>query len=142
MRSTFFISVVFLIFCSCSNNADSTGDIRSITIDPEQRSEYTFNDFFELDHYIILESSEESMINSARKVTITENYIYILTWGESRVMIFNREGEYLSKIDKNGSGPGEYNYVVDMQIDQKNEWVWLYDKNLKKLLCYMTIMRH
>ena len=135
MRFYFYLPLLIVfIFSSCKSPADDRNAI--LKLDPQKSTVYSFGDFFKFEESVVLETIEESILGSIRKISISEKYIYILTWGEAQVFIFDREGKYITKIDRNGSGPGEYNYVVDMYIDHEKDLIYLYDKTQKVLFCF------
>lgn len=135
MRSCI-IYLLFVIIALSSCKTPGGEDLAILKLDPQQSGDYSFEDFFTLEESVVLETSVESIIGSVRKISISESFIYILTWGQAKVYIFDRAGNFVSKIDKNGSGPGEYNYVVDMYIDHEKDLIYLYDKTKKELYCY------
>lgn len=129
-----FIIIVTLII-SCWREK-SVSELTNIQIDPADSSRTTFSDYFELEKYIILENTESSVIQSIRKISIVGDKIFILTWGDAKVMIFDIKGKLITVIDKNGRGPGEYNYVVDISVSSKGDTIKLFDKDMMKILYY------
>ena len=127
------ILIIFLTFnCQRSNNSDSY----ILEINPADTSRNGFSKYFELEKYIVLETSKASVMQDIRKTVIANGKIFILTWGDPQVLIFDMNGKFLSQFKKYGTGPGEYTYVVDMSVSRKGDTICLYDKSLKKILKY------
>jgi hypothetical protein len=110
--------------------------IITISINPADSARTGFSEYFELEKSITLESSGSAMMSDIRKIIFTEDKIFILTWGDAQVMIFDNNGKFLNKVARYGRGPNEYLYAVDMSVSVKGDTIGLYDKYLKKILYY------
>lgn len=132
-KSLVFILIIPLaLSCHRSKNSDAT----IIEINPADTSQYGFSKYFELEKHVVLETSSASVMQDIRKIIIANEKIFILTWGEPQVLIFDTDGKFLSQINKYGRGPGEYTYVVDMSVSIEGDTICLYDKSLKKIMKY------
>ena len=130
----FIIIVTLTISC---RREKSVSELTNIQIDTADSLKTTFSDYFELEKYIILENAESSsVIQDIRKISIVGDKIFILTWGDAKVIIFDINGKLISTIDKNGRGPEEYNYVVDISVSSKGDTIKLFDKGMMKILYY------
>ncbi len=127
------ILITFLII-NCQRNTSQT--VRTIEINPADSTESGFSDYFEMEKYIVLETSDSSLMQSIRKIYIANNKIFILTWGDAQILIFDVNGKFISKINKNGRGPEEYSYAVDFSISPNADTICLFDKELAKLIYY------
>lgn len=126
--------LIILLITNCQRN--TTHSVRTIEINPDDTTKSGFSDYFEMEQYIVLETSDSSMMQSIRKIYIANNKIFILTWGDAQILIFDLKGKFISKINKKGRGPEEYSYVVDFSISPMGDTICLYDKGLAKLLYY------
>ena len=113
-----------------------TKNIDTFKIDLSDTSETGFSKHYELEKYIKLESSDSALINDIRKIVFTYDKIFILTWGDAQVMIFDTNGSFLNRISRKGGGPNEYLSVVDMSVSSNGDTIGLYDKFLKKIIYY------
>jgi hypothetical protein len=50
----------------------------------------------------------------------TDGFIYILDAGNSRIQVFDDTGKFINTIGREGKGPGEFTYPVDLAIDNQN----------------------
>jgi hypothetical protein len=129
------VLLMAVISVNCQRNKiPSEGTL--IQIDPADSLRKGFSDFFELEKYIVLESSDSSVMREIRKISVINDRIFILTWGDPQILIFNTNGDFISKVDRYGRGPGEYTYAVDMYVAPGGDTITLFDKSLKKLLNY------
>ncbi|WP_160150072.1 6-bladed beta-propeller [Parabacteroides sp. Marseille-P3160] len=77
--------------------------------------------------YVTLELTDESIIGNIQKLIVYNDRIYILDTQSSSLFVFDIKGKYLFKIDKIGSGPGEYTQLDFFDIDYKNNHIILTD---------------
>lgn len=125
---------IFIILISC--NSPEPAVLKTIAVDISAKPDFPFSHFFEISKTVELETSENSVVSNIRKIIDTGERIFILTWGEAQIIMFDPAGQFLGKIDRNGKGPEEYIYVVDFDIDIRNQLICLYDKRLKTILYY------
>lgn len=113
-----------IIFCSCGRNINQTTDdtIKVIDLLSEPESEITDVSDIATDlDYIPLQTTENSLIKSVTKIVTCDNKIYLRN-GYTDVLCFDRNGNFLYRLNKPGRGPGEYNFITDFDIssDDKN----------------------
>lgn len=120
MKSFYRVSIYFLsglIFYSCSNtkpseNSASSDDLEVIKIDLSEARDGKLSEFFEpeIEYVWLKDDSEESQLNAGlHKILFYEDKILTLDiFGCKCIKIFDREGNYLSKIRAYGEGPGKY----------------------------------
>ena len=72
---------------------------------------------------VALDKKEEAMVNIA-EISLSENYILVAGF-RSPCKLFRKDGTYVGKIGEYGTAVGEYKYVYDAQIDEKNGRIYL-----------------
>lgn len=72
---------------------------------------------------VALDKKEEAMVNIA-EISLSENYILVAGF-RSPCKLFRKDGTYVGKIGEYGTAIGEYKYVYDAQIDEKNGRIYL-----------------
>lgn len=72
---------------------------------------------------VALDKREEAMVNIA-EISLSENYILVAGF-KSPCKLFRKDGNYVGKIGEYGTAIGEYKYVYDAQIDEKNGRIYL-----------------
>ncbi len=69
--------------------------------------------------YVTLETSPDCMIESISGLWLNDSLIVIRS-NSPQVFIFDRSGKLIRKIGSYGRGPGEYNILMGMNVDQPN----------------------
>ena len=86
---------------------------------------------------IKLDNDDDALIGNNLKAIISDSYILVYSINERECKLFDRKtGTFLRHIGSEGQGPGEYAYVYDQVIDEKNNRVYLGDVNNKSILEY------
>ena len=123
------VSIVLLItnmMFSCKENNDQT--IKSISID--------FDNVMYIDiskgKVIEPETTNSSLLYDIVNIEFIKEKLIIQTRG--KVVVFDKEGKFLSNVGTKGNGPDEYTNLGSMHI--KNEHIYLYDHMLRKVLCF------
>jgi hypothetical protein len=130
------IPLVFIALLTANCQRHTSESVRTIEINPADTADSGFSDYFEMEQFIVLESSDSSVMQTIRKIYIANNKIFILTWGDAQILIFDMNGKFISKINKYGRGPEEYSYAVDFSISSEGDTICLFDKHLSKLFYY------
>jgi hypothetical protein len=75
---------------------------------------------------IILETTEESVIDGISEMQVFKNYIYIFGRRSSgKLYVFDTTGKFVRIIGDIGNGPGEYIYPRSFTIDPEKEEIYL-----------------
>jgi hypothetical protein len=136
------LSTGFFLFVSCtSHHSDIAGyqeKIPCIDIDVDIEHDNSLPVSFVKNISVVkLETNANSLLGEIRKMQITNDRIFILDSDVSETLfVFNKEGHFLFKVGKKGSGPGEYFSINDFFIDDAKQEISIYDANLRKLHYY------
>ena len=84
--------------------------------------------------YVPLETTDISMIKYIEKVEIDSEHIYVLS--ESRLLVFNREGEFLYRIGNKGFGPEETASIISFAIDRTDKTIYALDLIRQRISIY------
>lgn len=136
------IGTLFILFlllaclkCKISTKEDFANSIEiRLLKDPNNR---LIDENLILSEAIMLETSDSSLIRQIKKTIKFEDKIILLN-GKEEVLIFNVNGSFLDKINKRGAGPGEYNNIVDIALDDINGHIIIYSDNFKLLFFNFT----
>ncbi|MBR9777466.1 MAG: 6-bladed beta-propeller [Cytophagales bacterium] len=126
----------FLFLCSCSNtsNNNNLGSQNMAIPIPEENID-KFSEVFNKVNYITVQLPLESSIGQADKVIITEDNIFIGDFYQNpKVIILDKEGNFLSCINAFGEGPGEYTQINDFVIHHEDPKVLIL--STKKILAF------
>jgi hypothetical protein len=70
-----------------------------------------------------LETNDECLVGPASRIFFKNGLYYILDIKSSVISVFNRKGEFVSKLDKKGGGPDDYIQITACAVVDKNVWV-------------------
>src|SRR5690606_26101942 len=91
----------------------------TITVPPVRKAYGKFEDFFSKAAYIPLETSANSMIGNISRLCYFRDQFFILDKKGNSILIFDKKGKFLDKIEAIGKGPGEYISLMDFAIDRE-----------------------
>ncbi len=72
-----------------------------------------------------LETITPALIENAWFTDISDKFICIKTHGAFPAKLFDRKGKFICDLGKIGRGPGEYSQLYGIQIDNKNDLIYL-----------------
>ena len=119
---------LFLSACGGEKNVPQ-GEVPVIDIENaiQNPQELLLSDFGEKISYVLLETTDESLVKllSSSKMIVTDQYIFI---GEnhSPILCFERTtGKFLRTIGSLGQGPGEYQNPSEMEVDAEAKRIYI-----------------
>jgi len=92
--------------------------------------------FLSYHSFVVLESTDESVIGEINKIQLSDNYILVLDKTQGTLFIFDSKGTYINKIARKGRGHGEYIYADDFYHDAQTDHIYMYDGSSGKALVY------
>jgi len=79
----------------------------------------------------------ESLLNRAGATELGDDGCYYVTdFGDQRIAVFDRDGEYSHSIGREGEGPGEFRYPSILWI--RDGQIAVYDQGLSRTLIFET----
>lgn len=131
------ISLLFLL-SACRNtqkqNGNSATDLRIIDIDKFGQKDPISGCMNEI-RIIPLETNENSLMGTIKKIEICEPYIFILDHNKN-FFTYNTEGSFLFKVFATGKGPDELNDVTNFYVDIPQKCIGIYDYLKQKIFQY------
>jgi hypothetical protein len=122
------LSLLILGGCRQHKSKEMGDSIINIKIDEENyQKEINYSTLFESTKYVKLETNNESLIGIIAKIRIVGNRFFILDKRQRTLLVFTDTGKFLWKINNKGNGPGEYNKIID--FDLNNDKLYLFDPN-------------
>jgi hypothetical protein len=82
--------------------------------------------------YIPLKTTTKTVIPPIGNIIFSKNYF--LTKSSSCINMFRYDGTFVTEIGTNGRGPNEYIFASDVDIDPKNESIYIGDGRQSKFL--------
>lgn len=129
MKRCFILLGIICFLSSC--NTKNVEEYEVFQVDPELESKEGFDRFYRLKEVIPLETTDSSVMGDIMKVIALKDRIFVAAWNGKSIFIFNREGKYLSRIDKEGRGPGEYLRISDFMVTDEPEEIVVYAREGK-----------
>jgi hypothetical protein len=126
----FIIFSALLLSCNISEKKDQsyTTIIQKL---PSIGDVVEFDNFFEISKIIPLETNDSSIIDFVHKVLI-DDYLFIK--GGGAVYKFDKDGKFISKIEKEIDGPNGFKNLTDVNLLTDQKRIWIYDSNKRKIL--------
>lgn len=119
------VLLLCVLFFSCVQKKDNAF-VENVDLD-SLMSNKRDSSFIQQVQYLPLESNENSMIARLDVIKKEGDKIFILDKTLGTVFIFNDKGDFVSKINRKGKGPGEYLYLKDFFV--VNNTIHLLDSN-------------
>lgn len=130
MKQKIFLIIFIIVLASCKTTTTmyEYNDIQKspLLVMDGVKGEF---EFIALD-----DTTKESVLQDVWNVKISENYIFVLSAIDG-VFQFDRKGHFVKKISSKGNGPGEWNVVIDIAVDESNDKIYIYDYT-GKLMCF------
>jgi hypothetical protein len=127
--------IISLVLFSCEfkrNELNTPSNLLSISFDIDKAKETSIEDLCNDIELIPLENNENASLTGFHTIKIIpfNNDLYVLDGQlKQEILIFNKQGKYLRKINKTGRGPGEYINISDFDINPKSSNVEILQAN-------------
>ena len=129
MRNSILLFTILLIACESkvdetfegSTQTTSESSFQTIVIDVNADQKPEIKEIFKKANIIPLETINESLIVEIDKLIESENEFFIFDKSQASILVFDEGGKFLYRINKQGSGPGEYGDVVDILLNPFTE---------------------
>lgn len=102
------------------------GAVETIKVYSEPvREEMNISQIAEEISLVQLQNDPGNVIGRVHSVIIRNKYIYVLDISSHSVLVFNRDGSFVSKLDRRGNGPGEYLGLGPVIVDEDESFLEL-----------------
>lgn len=126
------ISILCICLTACRQPVNNSEAGLVIDLDRIANRDFEIKDL----EYIPLETTDACLLGDIHKVIYKNDKFYILDRKRNRgVYIFDKDGRYLSSIQKQGEGPGEYIELMDMDVDE-GENIYMADNAKMEIVKY------
>ena len=125
MNKYFFISLFCMLLLSCNKqNSKTEQKILQVELSPKDLAASTL---FKKIEVIPLETNEQCLIKTIGRIIETNGKYYILDddMDAGVLFCFDKQGKFLSKIDKRGNGPGEYSLIYEAIVKPEENLIHL-----------------
>lgn len=139
----YFLSFLIIVFAFCctmckpqvktveeSSLKNDSVDECNVIVEVDLSGSHPEKDMFLQDiaevRYVPLETSEQSLLKSIRRVAMRDDKIIITDFSD-QVLVFDSTGRYINKISRKGAGPSDYRYIANAAVDFDNQLVYIED---------------
>jgi len=127
MKSVTLILMLTVLFNSCIQT-DKKSDVPVFQVNPELAKPGKFSDYFDNLTYLKLEFDPQNPIGNITNLEVREDAYYIFDSRSNKVFKYGLGGELIMIIDKQGKGPGEYQRISSISINETDHEVIISDK--------------
>jgi len=133
-RINCFLITLFLITGCAGGSKQSTDELVVIDVtNSYPRKEFKLQDIMDIE-YIPLETAGEFLCPGNFKTIVSDNHIAVADVGS--ILLFDKTGKGLWNINKRGQGPGEYQMVTDIALDEDNNEMFVLDWTRNQIVVY------
>jgi hypothetical protein len=111
--------VAFLFSCK-----KTTRPRKIISVNPNDAEEViNLSQFIDSVKYIKLQTDSNCILGQVLSIEIKDKYIYAMDISQHSIVVFDKKGRYVSKLDKQGKGPDEYPFIGHFVIDDNEKYI-------------------
>jgi hypothetical protein len=128
----FFLLLILIFSCSEDSNVNSKN---SFVFPWNFNENESIQDILDSVEFVALEAHPEGLFKKADKLIAHDNKFFIFDMlGQNQVFVFDNVGNFLYKIGKRGSGPGEYIGIRNFAIDEN--FIYFIDNYTSRMFKY------
>lgn len=120
MNYTVFFILVITLFSSCSTKQKHDSHSTTLKVDLTEQN-VSLNELFSHIEVIPLETQDNCLIVEIEKVMLHQDLFYIFDQRKPAIYVFTKNGAFIKEIAGKGKGPGEYQAVTDMILDDARQ---------------------
>ncbi|MCD8184757.1 MAG: 6-bladed beta-propeller [Bacteroides sp.] len=124
-----FLSVSMLLISSCQKSNQRNFDIPVMDVRnaiQQNASSISLDDDIKSIEYIPLETTDSCLISNILDMRISKDFIFIYNGKTSEILQFNRKGKFIRKMGREGNGPGEYNMITELSVDETEKKLFIF----------------
>jgi hypothetical protein len=137
----YFIAIFMIAVYGCGERTGNKGNMgKVIHVNPYDAEEYV--NLSEIADSIIcikLQPNPGDVMGRIMNITVRRKYIYAQDVSQDMIFIFDKTGKFVSKLDKKGQGPDEYNSIGPFFIDDSEEYIEVIDMFKQSKFKYINI---
>jgi hypothetical protein len=130
MKQVFFIILVAIsfAFAGCSTKTVNTDGIFTIDLSNNYPQKEIHLQGIAGIEYVALETTDDILLDGRCRLSyLSDKYIVVWQSMQGDIFVFNRNGKIAAHMNKKGQGGTEYNSILDLVFDEKNEEIFVVD---------------
>ncbi|TRZ53832.1 6-bladed beta-propeller [bacterium] len=117
----FIIATTFILNSCSQKNANTSNSINEIEINTNTiTNQANLSEFANSTRIIRLETNKNCLLGSVDQLDFNNDTLLILDKSLQQIVLFNIDGDFISKIHRLGKGPGEYTKILDFFVDSRH----------------------
>jgi len=129
-----FVALLFLNSCKFSNHKDYDSLYRvNLERDINNIASVPLSYLGSKVEYVCLEAETDCILSKISKISVSESFL--LVSDSYRLLEFDRSGRYIRLIGSQGRGPGEYDKIWDIAINEADREIFILSSG-RKILVY------
>ena len=119
------IACILLVGCRQNNIKETDGlAVIDVVNNLGKYHEIPVSEFVSELEYIPLETGDDCLIGEhIRDLAVTSTHIFVRD--ETNCYAFDRDGRFITQIGRVGQGPGEYQFISGLSVDEKNQSLYI-----------------
>lgn len=142
LRNIFIFCITIIVWgCHTANKSDYNGS-EVIKVNPSEVEDFVnLSEIADSIKCIKLQIDSSDVMGKVREIVIREKYIYAVDVSQQCIFVFDREGRFVSKLNKRGEGPGEYIWMGPVFIDENEDYIEIveFEGSSSRLMKYSNI---
>lgn len=133
------VSAAITSCCGSHFFEDSRQEMELIKVNfnsPNPKESLSWSDVVSSVKYINLSEGQNATIGNISSVRVTDNRIYVQDNPNKQLLVYDLDGNYLMKIQRQGRGPGEYVSLTQFDVNETTGEITIMDLPSRKLLVY------
>ncbi|TKG94474.1 6-bladed beta-propeller [Puteibacter caeruleilacunae] len=131
------IALAIIMCCACVSNSKKAVKLPEILLTSELRAGKGNIDYLiSKTEFVPLETNSRSLFKEISKLFICGDTLIVGDYKLGKVLLFGRDGSYISSFSHLGRGPGEYGNIQDITFDEKNRTIFICDFVKRKIHNY------
>jgi hypothetical protein len=119
MKKILLFCISFLLL-SCSEQGKNENKIKTVFFD--KFSDVSPSEILE-QSFIKLETTDDCLLGYFDQIAFVKNRLLILY--QDKIIVFDKNGSYITQINRKGQGPGEYSSIESFFINEKDNLICL-----------------
>lgn len=100
---------------------------REVVIDVDTSSIINLSQVYNSVGYIVLQTTPNNTVGTINKLQLGCGKLFLLDNKTNKIVIFERNGDFIAQTENEGRGPNEYNYIEDFEVDTINGIIEYHD---------------
>jgi hypothetical protein len=137
----YFAIIIMIVFWSCGNRTtNKETSIEVINVNPHEVKEYVnLSEFADSIICIKLQPTPGDVMGKVLQIIVKKKYIYVWDLSQMMVFVFDKTGKFVTKLNKRGEGPDEYQQLGNLLIDDNEEYIEFIDWMKSAIFKYVNI---